>query len=95
MYYRMTRLHFKEDAIQDLVDWLTAQRERIEDIDGLLFWDLARGGQTDGMIIAAYREESAYQASADVVASVLEEMTVHLTDTPHGHDGTVLVSHGR
>lgn len=95
MYYRMTRLHFEEDTLQDLVDWLEAQKERIESIDGLMFWDLARGGRADGMVIAGYRDESAYQASSDVVTSIFEEMTVHLTNTPHGHDGTVVLSHGR
>lgn len=92
MYYRMTRLHFEGEALDGLVDWTTAQEERLKEIDGLLSWDLARGGETDGMIIASYRDESAYQAVADELSSILDEMSEHLTAPPHGHDGTVVFS---
>lgn len=47
------------------------------------------------MVIAAYEDEASYQAASGLVASVLEEMGQYLTDTPHGHDGTVVVSYGR
>lgn len=92
MYYRMTRLHFEEDALGELVEWMTAQDKRLDEIDGLLTWDLARGGPTDGMIVASFRDEAAYTAAADEIASILNEMSQHLTDTPHGHDGTVVYS---
>lgn len=92
MYYRMTRLHFREDALEGLVGWMSAQEQRLEDIDGLLTWDLARGGATDGMIIASYRDQAAYEAAAEEVGAIFNEMSRHLTDTPHGHDGTVVFS---
>ena len=92
MYYRMTRLHFAEDALEGLVGWMNAQEQRLEDIDGLLTWDLARGGATDGMVIASYRDQTAYEAAADEVQAIFDEMSEHLTDAPHGHDGTVVFS---
>lgn len=92
MYYRMTRLHFEEDALEELVGWMAAQEKRLEDIDGLLTWDLARGGATDGMVIASYRDEPAYAAAADAIDAIFDEMGRYLTDTPHGHDGTVIYS---
>jgi len=92
MYYRMTRLHFEEDALDGLVEWMTTQDRRLKDIDGLLTWDLARGGATDGMIIASYRDRAAYESAKDEIDSILEEMAPHLTDRPHGHDGTVAYS---
>ena len=90
MYYRMTRLHFEEDALDGLVEWMNTQEKRLVDIDGLLTWDIAQGGPTDGMIIASYRDQDAYQAAEREVATILEEMAPHLTDRPHGHDGTVV-----
>jgi hypothetical protein len=92
MYYRMTRLHFTEEALEGLVGWMGAQEQRLEDIDGLLTWDLARGGATDGMVIASYRDQAAYEAAAGEVGAIFEEMSMHLTDAPHGHDGTVVFS---
>ena len=95
MYYRMTRFHFEEDSFPALVEWAESIRGRIEAIDGLVFADLIRGGATDGMVIAAYQNEEGYQAASDLVATLLDEMTTHLTAAPHGHDGTVIVSYGR
>ena len=88
----MTRLHFEENALEGLVEWMTAQEKRLVDIDGLLTWDFARGGARDGMIIASYRDQTAYEAAEAEVTAIFDEMSSHLTGQPHGHDGTVVYS---
>ena len=94
MYYRMTRLHFEEDHFNDLIALSESLRDRVESIAGLKVADLAKTGEGEGMIIAAYEEESDYQAASGEVAAILDEMAVYLTSTPHGHQGTVVLSYG-
>ncbi len=94
MFYRMTRLHWKEDDYEAVLSLAESMRGRIEAIDGLRFADLAKTGEGEGMIIAAYRSESDYQAASEEVASILGELGRLLTSTPHGHQGTVALSFG-
>jgi hypothetical protein len=44
------------------------------------------------MVIASYRDQAAYEAAAGEVGAIFEEMSMHLTVAPHGHDGTVVFS---
>jgi hypothetical protein len=59
-----------------------------------MFAELAKTGEGEGMIIAAYGSESAYQAAAAEVSSILGGLARLLTSTPHGHQGTVALSFG-
>jgi hypothetical protein len=68
--------------------------DRVDAIGGLRFAEFAKTGEGEGMIIAAYRSEADYQAGAEEIASILGELTRLLTSTPHGHEGTVVLSFG-
>ncbi len=94
MYYRMTRLHWSEDRYDDVVSLAESMKDRVEAIGGLLFAELAKTGDGEGMIIAAYQSEDDYQAASGEVASILGELARLLTSTPHGHEGTVILSYG-
>jgi hypothetical protein len=94
MFYRMTRLHFEEDRFDDLISLSESMRDRVEAIGGLKFADFAKTGEGEGMIIAAYEDESDYHAASGEVTAVLGEMATYLTSTPHGHEGTVVLSYG-
>jgi hypothetical protein len=94
MYYRMTRLHWSEDRYNDVMSLAGSMRDRVEAIDGLVFAELAKTGNSEGMIIAAYESEGRYQAVSGEVASILSELARLLTSTPHGHEGTVILSYG-
>ncbi len=94
MYYRMTRLHWSEDRFADVLALAESMRDRVEAIGGLRFAEFAKTGEGEGMIIAAYRSEADYQAAAEEMASILGELTRLLTSTPHGHEGTVVLSFG-
>ena len=54
-------------------------RDRVEGIGGLMFADLAKTGEGEGMIIAAYQSEADYQAASAEVASILGDLTQLLT----------------
>jgi hypothetical protein len=94
MFYRMTRLHWSEDDYEDLLSVAESMRDQVGAIDGLLFAELAKTGEGEGMFIAAYRSESDYHAASTQVALVFGELDRLLTSTPHGHQGTVAVSFG-
>ena len=47
------------------------------------------------MVVAAYDNESSYQDAAETVAPILGEMVAYLTNVPHTHEGTVVLSYGR
>ena len=94
MYYRMTRLHWSEDRSDDVLSLMESLRDRVEALDGLIFADLARTGDGEGMIIAGYGSEADYQIASGEVASILGELAQLLTSTPHGHEGTVVLSFG-
>jgi hypothetical protein len=94
MFYRMTRLHWSEDRYDDVMSLAESMRDRVEAIGGLMFAELAKTGEGEGMIIAGYQSEADYQAVSGEVASILGELTRLLTSTPHGHEGTVVLSYG-
>ena len=92
MFYRMTRLHFAEDRFDELVKSATSLQDRVEGIPGLRFAELIRTGEGEGMIISSYHDSIAFQESAAAEAAVLDELADLLTSTPHGHEGSVVVS---
>ena len=94
MYYRMTRLHWSPDRFDDVLSRAESMRDRVESISGLMFAQLARTGEGEGMIIAGYESEADYQIASAEVASILGELARLLTSTPHGHEGTVVLSYG-
>jgi hypothetical protein len=94
MYYRMTRLHWNEDRFDDVLSLAESLRDRIEAIKGLLFAELAKTGEGEGMIIAGYESEADYQIASGEVASIVGVLSRLMTSTPHGHEGTVIVSYG-
>lgn len=94
MFYRMTRLHWSEDRYNDLISLAESMRDRVEAISGLIFAELAETGEGEGMIIAAYESEADYQAASTEMASILGKLSRLLTSTPHGHEGTVVLSYG-
>jgi hypothetical protein len=59
-----------------------------------MFAEFVKTGDGEGMIIAAYQSEANFQAVSGEVASILSELARLLTSTPHGHEGTVILSYG-
>ena len=92
MFYRMTRLHFAEDRFEELVESAASLRDRVEGIAGLRFADLIRTGEGEGMIISSYHDSLTFQESARAETGLLDELAVLLTSTPHGHEGSVVLS---
>lgn len=75
MYYRITRLHFEEERFEDLLSHADSLRDRVERMSGLRFTDLAKTGEGEGMIIAAFDSKRAYQDVADEAAAILGELS--------------------
>lgn len=88
MYYRFTRIHFEDDRYEELLSWADTVREDVESIEGFEFAEMSRTGEGEGMIIAAYASEDAFNRATEVVGRVLGGMAQHLTSEPHTHAGT-------
>lgn len=88
MYYRMSRLHFEDDRLDGLLAWAESARSEVEAIDGLVFADIVTTGSGEGMLLAAYEDEPAFEAASGTVAGLVDQMTGYLTDKPHVHAGT-------
>jgi hypothetical protein len=71
VFYRMSRLHFDADRFDELLAWAESVKPRVEEIDGLVFADIARTGSGEGMILAGYERESDFVAARDTVAWAL------------------------
>ena len=90
----MTRLHWSEDRFDEVLSLAESLRDRVEAIKGLRFAEVATRGKGEGMIIASYESEVDSQTASRAVASILGDLTRLLTATPHGHEGTVILSFG-
>lgn len=88
VFYRMSRLHFDDERFDELVTWAESAKPKVEEIDGLVFADIARTGSGEGMILAGYESEADFEAAKETVSGLFDEMSPFLTDRPHTHAGT-------
>ncbi len=95
MFYRVTKYNFEDDRFDELLAWGETVRSSIEGIDGLSYVDVFRSEPGEGMIVAAYEDEAAFNAASETVTAVLGDMAQFMTSPPHTHSGTVDLSFGR
>jgi hypothetical protein len=95
MFYRVTKYNFDDERFDDILAWGETVRAKIEGIDGILYVDAYRSVPGEGMIVAAYESESAFNAASATVSEVLSGMGQFMSGAPHTHSGTVEMSFGR
>ncbi|MDH3464287.1 MAG: hypothetical protein OEM32_11765 [Acidimicrobiia bacterium] len=95
MFYRVTKYNFDDARFDEILAWGETVRSVVEGIDGLLYVDSYRSAPGEGMIVAAYESEAAFNAASDTVSNVLGDMGQFMTSPPHTHSGTVELSFGR
>lgn len=95
MFYRVTKYNFDDARFGEILAWGESVRASIESIDGMLYVDTYRSAPGEGVIVAAYVSEDAFNAAAGTVSSVLGDMGQFMTGAPHTHSGTVEMSFGR
>jgi len=95
MFYRVTKYNFDDARFDEILAWGETARAKIEGIDGILHVDSYRSAPGEGMIVAAYESEDAFNAASETVNSVLGDMGQFMTGAPHTHSGTVEMSFGR
>ena len=88
MFYRMSRLHFDDDRFDALLAWADSVKPKVQEIEGLVFADIARTGSGEGMILAGYESESDFEAARATVTELFDDMAGYLTDRPHTHAGS-------
>lgn len=95
MFYRVTKYNFDDARFDEILAWGETVRSVVEGIAGLLYVDSYRSAPGEGMIVAAYESEGAFNAASETVSSVLGDMGQFMTSPPHTHSGTVELSFGR
>ena len=95
MFYRVTKYDFDDARYDEILAWSETVRAKVEAIEGILHVDTFRSAPGEGMIVAAYENEDAFNAASDTVMAVLGDMGEFMTSAPHTHSGTVDVSFGR
>ena len=95
MFYRVTKYNFDDARFDEILAWGESVRATIEGIAGLSHVDSYRSAPGEGMIVAAYESEEAFDAASDTVSSVLGDLGQFMTSAPHTHSGTVEMSLGR
>ena len=95
MFYRVTTYNFDEDRYDEGLAWGESVRATIEGIDGLLHVDGFVSAPGEGVIVAAYENEEAFNAVSETVMSVFADMGQFMTSAPHTYSGTVVQSFGR
>lgn len=95
MFYRVTKYNFADERFPEILAWGESVRAKIEAIAGLRHVDVYRSAPGEGMIVASYESENAFNAASDTVTSVLGEMGQFMNGAPQTHAGNVDMSFGR
>ena len=95
MFYRVTNYNFDDARYDEIIAWGETVRAQIEGIDGLLHVDSYQSAPGEGVVVAAYESEAAFDAAAETVGSVLGEMGQFMTSEPHTLSGSVDMSFNR
>lgn len=90
MFYSMTRLHYPEESLDELLELAGRASGRLREVPGLEKADFVSTGDGEGMLMAIFGDAGAHQAAADIVGTFLAEIGEFLTSPPHGHEGTVV-----
>lgn len=95
MFYRVTKYNFDDARFDEILAWGESVRDQIEGIAGMIHVDSYRSAPGEGMIVAAYESEDAFNAASETVMSVLGDLGQFMTSAPQTHSGTVDMTFGR
>ncbi len=95
MFYRVTKHNFDQARYDEILAWGETIRGTLEGIDGLLFVDTFVSAPGEGLIVAAWKSEEAFNTASEVIASVFADMGRFMTSEPHTYTGSVDLSYCR
>ena len=95
MSYRVTQYNFDDARFNEILAWGESVRAQIEGIAGMIHVDTFRSASGEGLIVAAYESEDAFNAASETVKSILGDMGQFMTSAPHTYSGTVDMTFGR
>ena len=87
MFYRVTEYHFPPEREGDIAAWADTKTETVRGIDGLIAVDAFTAAPGQGVIVAAYENEDAFQAGSSTVSNVLGDLAQFLSGTPETKSG--------
>lgn len=88
MFYRVTRYEFQDGRQGDIAAWTDTKTDQVRDIDGLIAVDVFNSSPGEGVIVAAYADERAFEAASSTINEVLGELAQFLTAPPMTMSGS-------
>ena len=82
MFYRVTTYQFTPGSEGDIAAWVDTKTDEVRAIEGLIAVDVFNAAPGNGVIVASYEDEAAFEAAAGTVAAVLGELASFLTGPP-------------
>ena len=95
MFYRVTKYNFDDARFDEILAWGETVRAQVEAIRGLMHVDSYRSSPGEGIIVAAYENEDAFNSASETVISILGDLGQFMTSAPHTYSGNVEMSFGR
>ena len=89
MFYRVTRFEYAPERYDEILAWAGTKTDLLRGIDGLQFVETFVPGPGEGMVVAAYDNEDAFNAASETIMAVLSELGQFLTSPPMTSSGTV------
>ena len=89
MFFRVIRYEYPPEKYDEILAWANTKTELLRGINGLRSVDTFVAGEGEGVVVAEYDSEDAYNAVADTIAGVLGELGEFLVAPPVIHQGTV------
>ena len=87
MFYRVTQYQFPEGREGDIAAWADTKTEVVRGIEGLIGVDVFNAAPGQGVIVAAYENEDAFQAGSETVSKVLGDLAQFLSGPPETKSG--------
>ena len=82
MFYRVTTYEFEPGLEGDIAAWADTKTAEVRAIEGLIAADAYNTSPGRGVIVAAYENETAFEAAAGTIAAVLGDLRRFLNGPP-------------
>ena len=89
MFYRVTRYEFAPERYDEILASAESKADELRAISGLIAVDTFQAGAGEGIIVAAYEDEAAFNAASDTVMAILGDMGQFMSSPPMTSSGTV------
>ncbi len=82
MFFRVTNFEYPEDQRDEIEAWVHTKTEQVRAIGGLVAVDVFEAMPGEGVIVASYDNEGAFDSAQATVGAILAELAQYLKGAP-------------